>query len=118
MSIDKARLAIGSRKRDGRYGYVTPPPVCAKIFNQDPRTTGYGLEELANNYVETRPTVAGEICAYRDNASQPRVLLLVAAPDAINVLTWYPVDMTSLLIDANTGKPYDPNASFYNPLAS
>jgi hypothetical protein len=60
------------------------------------------------------PECVGQIAAYQDPANPNYVQLYIAS----DIVTWKKVNLASLLIDTRTGKPYDPNAQFYNPLAS
>ena len=113
MSIEATRLVIGSAKRDGVGGQVAPPPACIKIFPVDPTTDDfYALP--GGTFGSTIAGAVGQIAAYQDSNDPNNVRLFVADVNGV----WRPVNLTSLLIDVNTGKPYDPNASFYNPLAS
>lgn len=113
MSIEGTRLVIGSAKRDGIGGRETPPPVCIKIFAVDPRTTAIYITS-GGSAVSTAADCVGQIVAYQDPAAPQFVRLFIAS----TLSTWVPVNMASFLIDTRTGKPYDPNAEFYNPLAS
>lgn len=113
MSIESTRLVVGSAKRDGIGGRETPPPVCIKIIPVDPRTTTQYLVS-DGSVAFTAPDCVGQIVAYQDPAAAQFVRLFIASTFS----TWVPVNMASFLIDTRTGKPYDPNAEFYNPLAS
>lgn len=112
MSIESTRLVIGSVKRDG-IGSVALPPICVKIFPVDPRTNSFYLAPGLVT-ISTTPENVGQIVAYYDSNFPNHVRLFIAADST----TWYPVNMASLLVDPRTGRPYDPNAEFYNPLAS
>ena len=113
MSIENTRLVIGSAKRDGIGGRETPPPACVKIMPVDPTVAlFYPLE--GGGFQSTEPDCAGQIVAFQDSNDPNNVRLFIS----INTTLWHPVNLTSVLIDTRTGKPYDPNAQFYNPLAS
>ena len=114
MSIEQTRLVIGSAKRDGSGASVTPPPICVEIYPVDPSQVVAFPSPDGNGYQATFPALFGQIVAFADPALPNTAKLFIAATDG----QWYPVELTSLFIDSNTGKPYDPNAVFYNPLAS
>ena len=111
MSIENPRLVVKSAKRDGESGRETPPPVCISIWPVDPIANSSFIQNGGTS-VSTLPECAGQVVAYSDPALPNYVRLFVA----INSTTWKRVSVTFFL-DPRTGKPYDPNASFYNPLA-
>jgi hypothetical protein len=113
MSIEPARLVIGSAKRDGVGGRKVLPPACVTIFPVNPATvSSYAIPGGAVE--STTPSCVGQIAAHQNPSYPNQVELFIA--DTLS--TWKKVNFASLLIDVNTGKPYDPNAGFYNPLAS
>jgi hypothetical protein len=118
MSIENTRLVIGSAKRDGIGGRETPPPVCLAIVPVSPVDQSGGdifyYDPVTGQPVQAIPSFVGQMIAYQDSANPNYVQLFIADSN----LQWVKVNMTSFLIDVNTGKPYDPNAQFYNPLAS
>lgn len=111
MSIEGTRLVIGSAKRDGIGGREVPPPVCIRIY---PVVPGTPYVSNGGQAATSNPECVGQIVAYQDPAN-PNYVQLYIAPD---LLSWRKVNLASFLVDLRTGKPYDPNAQFYNPLAS
>jgi hypothetical protein len=112
MAIESTRLVIGSEKIEGRYGNVTPPPVCVNLIPIAP-VVGNTYRDLDGTWqVVSKPTADNEVIVQLDNSSYT-AKIWIGKNDV-----WLPVLAAISVIDPRTGKPKDPNAAFYDPLAS
>lgn len=110
MAIEQTRLVVGSTARDGSQS-VTPPPTTVEIDPVEPGTVYYSQADAA--WKIRNPGYAGQLLAVDTNATDGAVALYVYDGSA-----WIRVTNYAAVIDPNTGQPYDPLASFYNPLAN
>ena len=76
----------------------------------------YTQNGVVKNRAAVIPTTEGELYVQRQSGSYYATLLV--SVDINGTLQWKAVRSTANVIDANTGKTWDPLAPFYDPLAS
>lgn len=109
MAIEPNIIAARTVKRDAVAG-GTPPPVA---LNLDPVTPGVVFFSPGDNSWKVRaPQYPGEVIAVHDGTSATCELYVYF--DSL----WRRCKPSSTTIDPRTGRPYDPLAEFYNPLAT
>lgn len=114
MAITQARIAIESAKVEGLSNQqLKPTPMVMRVTRAIPPAPYY--DNITNAYVFSQPKYAGELICY--NVDDKYANLYVALSES-NALSWHRVDMSAIVIDTRTGRPYDPNATFYTNLAS
>ena len=64
------------------------------------------------------PSYVGELIAYKDESAAEKTAVLYVAIQNGEILKWVRCNASPSYFNLNTGKPFDPLASFYDPLAS
>ena len=112
MAINNGRITGPTAKRDrdkllfvSHQWYGSPTDT---IFYSD-----NGLPSVRHSL---DPVAEGELYVQRESGTQYATLFI--AIDIGGALEWKVAGSTVGVIDSNTGKPWDPLAPFYNPLAS
>lgn len=119
MAIEPNRLVV-------RTAYLQKPdllapvtPVCGPLDPIAPPNLFY--DEGLAGYKTRLPEYVGQFCFVENNTIgkyNMYVAVNTSTPPAAAVLSWKRVAFYRLVLDPRTGKPYDPLAEFYNPLAT
>lgn len=112
MAIEPNRIVLTSAKREGVVGAIKPTPLCSLIIGAV-SPSGYGapgesFPQPAEYEGQTRIVETSSGTEYN----------MYVVVDLGGVLQWKAVKSSSAAIDQRTGRPYDANAVFYNPLAN
>lgn len=128
MAIEPNILPLKSVSRDSSSS--PPPPVRIRIIQGDPAEEySYTFDSSTGEYTAeyNRPTSDNQWGVYANPDAGPYRFELYNSlkipgnqyPDYTpDSWVWRRVQLSSSVIDSRTGKPWDPNAGFYDPLAS
>jgi hypothetical protein len=112
MAINNGRITGPTAKRDrDRLLFVAQ-----QWYGSPSEGILYTQDGVLKNRSAVIPTAEGELYVQRESGSQYATLFV--SVDINGVLQWKAVRSTANAIDTNTGKTWDPLASFYDPLAS
>jgi hypothetical protein len=119
MAIESARLAVkGTVEKEGGIPLFVGSQSSVKPGNPREFNPTQASGTGTTSSVDTQlPTAEGELFVYRPDFSNQFAQLYVAV-DIGGTLEWKLARPMGSAIDARTGERWDPNAGFYNPLAT
>ena len=112
MSIQQPYMTVGSTSTRAN----TKTVVLAIAGAIPPETYRVPSGDGTSVEVSQFPVTEGAVVAHRQEGSSDVQLYVTVLVN--NVPIWKPVIMIAEIVDPYTGKPFDPLARFYDPLAS
>lgn len=112
MAIGQNRIVITSAKREGVVNAVKSTPLCSLIVGAVPPSQ----YRTPDGFFPQPAEYEGQVRIVETSSGTEYNMYVVV--DLDGTLQWKAVKPSSAAIDPRTGRPYDANAAFYNPLAN
>lgn len=112
MTIEQGRIVATSAKREGMANVVKPTPFCPLIASVVPPISYI----TPSGFFPQPAEYEGQVRVVENSSNGEYSMYVVVKIGG--GLEWKQVKKTSGALDPRTGRPYDANAVFYNPLAN